>query len=174
MNWTELLHAEIQSTYATTEKLLSLVDEKSLNWKPAVGNNWMTMGQLLMHLTGACGVACRGFIIRNWSMPDGVDISKLKPEEMLPPAEKLPGIATVTEAQRRIQDDRRLALEMVASCGEKRLASEKASAPWDPREMLLGHRLLQMVDHLKQHKGQLFYYLKLQGKPVGTADLWGA
>ena len=39
--------------------------------------------------------------------------------------------------------------------------------------MLLGHRLLQMVDHLKQHKGQLFYYLKLQGKPVSTTDLWG-
>lgn len=48
-----------------------------------------------------------------------------------------------------------------------------APAPWDPTEMLLGHRLLQMVDHLKQHKAQLFYYLKPQGKPVNTAELWG-
>jgi hypothetical protein len=30
-----------------------------------------------------------------------------------------------------------------------------------------------MVGHLAQHKGQLFYYLKLQGKPVNTAHLWG-
>jgi hypothetical protein len=39
--------------------------------------------------------------------------------------------------------------------------------------MILGRRLLQMVDHLKAHKGQLFYYLKLQGKPVNTHDYWG-
>jgi hypothetical protein len=37
----------------------------------------------------------------------------------------------------------------------------------------LGRYLLQMVQHLDRHKGQLFYYLKLQGKPVNTADLWG-
>jgi hypothetical protein len=30
-----------------------------------------------------------------------------------------------------------------------------------------------MVTHLDVHKSQLFYYLKLQGKPVNTAHLWG-
>jgi hypothetical protein len=40
--------------------------------------------------------------------------------------------------------------------------------------MILGQRLLQMVAHLAQHKAQLFYYLKLQGKPVHTGHLWGA
>jgi len=30
-----------------------------------------------------------------------------------------------------------------------------------------------MIQHLDRHKVQLFYYLKLQGKPVNTADLWG-
>jgi hypothetical protein len=30
-----------------------------------------------------------------------------------------------------------------------------------------------MVEHLAQHKGQLFYYFKLQGKPVNTGHLWG-
>jgi hypothetical protein len=30
-----------------------------------------------------------------------------------------------------------------------------------------------MVGHLNQHKGQLFYYLKLQGKDVNTMHLWG-
>jgi len=29
-----------------------------------------------------------------------------------------------------------------------------------------------MIAHLVQHKGQLFYYLKLMGKDVSTADLW--
>jgi len=34
-------------------------------------------------------------------------------------------------------------------------------------------RLHEMVNHLNQHKGQLFYYLKLQGKAVNTMHLWG-
>lgn len=173
MNWTELLKAEIYSTYATTEKLLAFVDEKALNWKPSTGSNWMTTGQLLMHLTQACGAACRGFVTGDWGMPEGVDIHKIKPEEMLPPTEKLPSLESIAEAKRLIQEDQRLALEAVAACSEERLAREKAPAPWDPTEMVLGHRLLQMVDHLKQHKGQLFYYMKLQGKPVATGDLWG-
>jgi hypothetical protein len=32
---------------------------------------------------------------------------------------------------------------------------------------------LHGIHHLQQHKGQLFYYLKLQGKPVNTEHLWG-
>jgi hypothetical protein len=30
-----------------------------------------------------------------------------------------------------------------------------------------------MIGHLAQHKAQLFYYLKLQGKPVHTGHLYG-
>jgi hypothetical protein len=30
-----------------------------------------------------------------------------------------------------------------------------------------------MLAHLAQHKGQLFYYLKLMGRPVHTGHLWG-
>ncbi len=40
-------------------------------------------------------------------------------------------------------------------------------------EFPLGFQLHQMVRHLDEHKAQLFYYLKLQGKPVNTGDLWG-
>ena len=55
MNWTELLKTEIAMTYGATEGLLELVDEDALDWKPATGDNWMTTGQLLFHLTSACG-----------------------------------------------------------------------------------------------------------------------
>ena len=47
MKWTELLKSEIETSYRTTEKLLDKVDPNSLQWKPATGSNWMTMGQLL-------------------------------------------------------------------------------------------------------------------------------
>lgn len=39
--------------------------------------------------------------------------------------------------------------------------------------MRLGVRLMQTVGHLTQHKSQLFYYLKLQGRPVNTMHLSG-
>lgn len=173
MNWTELLKAEIESSYSVTDKLLSQVDDSALEWKPPTGSNWMTTGQLLKHLTESCGAAFRGFVTGDWGLPEGVDISKLSPEEMLPPAEKMPAIASTAEARRLLSVDKELAMRMLAKCGEEGLAHKTAPAPWDPTKMILGHRLLQMVDHLKQHKGQLFYYLKLQGKPINTGDLWG-
>jgi uncharacterized damage-inducible protein DinB len=173
MNWTELLKAEIRSTYSATEGLLALVDDDKLAWKPSTGSNWMTIGQLLKHLTQCCGAPFRGFITRDWGIPEGMDVSKLTPEQHLPPAENLPAVQSVAEAKQLLQEDKRAAIELLAACGEKGLANRMTTAPWDPGEVRLGHRLLQMVDHLKQHKGQLFYYLKLQGKPVSTRDLWG-
>ncbi|MBZ5572905.1 MAG: hypothetical protein LAO09_13620 [Acidobacteriia bacterium] len=47
-------------------------------------------------------------------------------------------------------------------------------APWGGCEVSLFQHLLQMIAHLNQHKGQLFYYHKLIGKDVNTRDLWGA
>jgi hypothetical protein len=173
MNWTEMITGEVEHTYKTTQGLLDLVDANSLGWKPAEGSNWMTTGQLLMHLTSACGQMMKGFVTGDWGMPPDVDPSSLPPEEMLPPAEKLPAIKSVAEAKALLEADRVVALEMIRKAGEADLNTKPAAAPWDPRPVLLGPRLLQMTEHLKQHKAQLFYYLKLQGKPVHTGNLWG-
>lgn len=170
MNWTELLRAEIESTYVPTERMVALVEDSMLDWKPSTGTNWMTTGQLLKHLTESCGAPFKGFVTGDWGLPEGMDSSALT---RLPTAEELPASKSVAEAKRLLQEDKRVALEILASTGEDKLANCPAPAPWDPTPMLLGHRLLQMVDHLKQHKGQLFYYLKLQGKPVDTGTLWG-
>ncbi|MHC5009998.1 MAG: DinB family protein [Planctomycetota bacterium] len=173
MTWTELLKDEIASTYDATEGLLDLVEEGSLDWKPATGENWMTTGQLVLHLTSACGACCRGFVTGDWGMPEGGDVSEMSEEEMLPPAAKMPAARSVAEVRERLAADRALALRMVDDAGEDRLGTERIGAPWNPAEQLLGHQLLQMIEHLKQHKGQLYYYLKLQGKPVHTGHLYG-
>jgi len=173
MSWTELLKNEIEHTYGVTDKLMDLVDENQLGWKPSTGSNWMTIGQVLRHITDACGAAMKGFVTGDWGMPEGFDPSQLPPEEMLPSAEKLPTIESVAEAKKLLAEDKQVALEMLAKCSENDLDNKIATAPWDPTELVLGYRLLQMVDHLKQHKAQLFYYLKLQGKPVNTGNLWG-
>jgi len=173
MNWKELLKEEIESAYGATEKLIAKTSDQMLGWKPSSGSNWMTTGQLLMHLTSACGATFKGFITGDWGFPADVDPSKLPPEQMLPPAEKMPTIKSIAETQKLLREDKKTALENLAKCSEEDLAKKPAPAPWEQTQMILGRRLLQMIDHLKAHKGQLFYYLKLQGKPVNTADYWG-
>jgi hypothetical protein len=71
MNWTELLKCNIEGAYKATDGLMALVEDKDLAWKPATGKNWMTTGQLLMHLTNACGFCCRGFATGDWGMHEG-------------------------------------------------------------------------------------------------------
>ena len=171
MNWTELIQTEIETTYRVTQALIDMVDEASLDWKPAMGSNWMTVGQLLQHLTDAYGGAIRGFVTGEWGMPPEGEMS---PEDMLPSADKLPTAASIAECKRLLAEDKALALKMLAQCSEEDLANKQVVAPWNPdNPMGLGYRLLQMVTHLAIHKAQLLYYLKLQGLPVATEHLWG-
>ena len=172
MSWTELLKREVEFNYASTEKLLDLVENDTLNWKPATGENWMTTGQLLMHISGSCGAPFKGFVTGDWGIPEEA-MKEMKPEDMLPPAEKFPTVSSVEEAKKLFAEDKKTTFESLGQCTEDRLATQPAPAPWDQSDMILGHRLLQMVQHLASHKAQLFYYLKLQGKPVNTGHLWG-
>ena len=121
MNWTELLKSEIESAYATTSNLLDKVDPGSMNWKPATGANWMTMGQLLMHISNACGAGCRGFVTGDWGLPPGMKMEDIPPEEMLPPAEKLPTAESLEQVRDLLANDKAIALQMVAQAGERDL-----------------------------------------------------
>jgi hypothetical protein len=172
MNWTELLAKQAEGAYRATEGLLDLVDADRLSWKPATGENWLTMAQLLKHITGSCGAMCEGFVTGDWGVP-AETFENLSPEEMLPPAEKFPALETMAEAKEALAVDKKLALKMIAQAGEQDLANKVVVAPWDPRDRTLGERLLESVAHLDSHKAQLFYYLKLQGVPVNTGHLWG-
>ncbi|MCE9635446.1 MAG: DinB family protein [Planctomycetes bacterium] len=168
MNWTELLTAKVNETYHAIEGMLSLCDDASLGWKPATGANWMTTGQLIDHLTNAGGSCIAGFVAGKWPMPEGASV-----EEMLPSAERMPTAKSVAETRTKLAADKALALAMIAEAGEQNLATKMVAAPWNPQPALLGLQCLGMVDHLANHKAQLFYYLKLQGKPVHTGHLYG-
>lgn len=174
MNWTELLRTEVETVYGTTMRLLDKVDPNNLEWKPASGSNWMTVGQLIQHICNACGAGCKAFVTDDWGLPAGKKTEDLLPEEVLPPAEKLPTVKNVDEAKRLLAEDKAIALQIIDKTGENDLANRAMAAPWAPDVSLpLGRHLLQMIQHLDRHKSQLFYYLKLQGKSVNTEDLWG-
>jgi uncharacterized damage-inducible protein DinB len=134
----------------------------------------MTVGQLLKHIANACGAGCKGFATGDWGLPEGMKFEDIPPEEMLPPAENLPAAESVEEARKALAEDKVLALQMVDQAGEDALQNRMVPTPWAPGvELALGRQLLLMVQHLDRHKGQLFYYLKLQGQAVNTGDLWG-
>jgi uncharacterized damage-inducible protein DinB len=174
MIWTDLIRCGIEDAYKVSDNLLSLVKDDDLDWKPATGSNWMTVGQLLKHMTEACGLCCKGFVTGDWGLPEGLAMGDLPPEAMLPPAEKLPAVASVAEARKLLAADKQVALAMVTQAGEDNLENQLATAPWEPDAAKpLGQHLFGMVMHLNQHKGQLFYYLKLMGREVNTMHLWG-
>ena len=174
MNWTTLLTSEMTAAYNTTDRMMSLLKDSDLAWKPATGENWMTVGQLLNHLTTACGMCCQGFVTGDWGMPSEDCENMENAEPQLPTAAQLPTVATVAEARTALAADRTLAFQMIEKAGEENLATLQSSAPWEPdNQRLLGHHLLQMAYHLNSHKAQLFYYLKLMGHKVDTMTLWG-
>ena len=174
MNWTDLLTAELGYLYQVTDSLFEMVDDESLDWRPATGENWMTTGQLLMHIAMSNGPGFKGFVTGDWGMPDGMSLEDMEPADMLPPADKMPTVESVAEARELLAKDRELALEILQSVGEEDLATRELAAPWNPTDSFaLGRHLLHSIRHSLQHKGQLFYYLKLQGKPVDTSHLWG-
>ena len=173
MNWKELIRTEAESAYDATEGLFELVDPDGMGWKPSDGHNWMTTGQLLRHITESCGFCIRGFVTGDWSMPDDYEGSEMVEEGSLPSADKMPSVTGLEEARRLLAQDRKLAFDMLESVTEEELADRALPAPWNPVETNLGAHLLHMVEHLSSHKSQLFYYLKLQGKPVHTGTLWG-
>ncbi len=174
MEWKALLHGQFEYQYSVAGKLIDMVSDSELSWKPATGQNWMTTGQLLYHITEACGLCCKGFVTGDWGMPADFDPSTAPEDAMLPSAEKMKTVTSVAQAKKMLADDKKVAFEMLDKCSEKQLDTQIAKAPWDEMDLSLGVRMWQMANHLQQHKGQLFYYLKLQGKPVNTMHLWGA
>ena len=80
----------------------------------------------------------------------------------------------MAQAREALAADKKVALAMLAQAGEEALDSRTLEAPWEKgNPKALGKHMLEMVNHLALHKAQLFYYLKLMGKPVDTKSLWG-
>jgi len=171
----QVLLEEAEATFTITEKLFRRVADDELSWKPTTGKNWMTVGQLLMHCASfGCGKAVQGFVRGDWQLPEDVTLEDSEATEHVPPAAVMPSVDSVDHALELLANDRRLALDCIREVEEDELLAKRFAAPWGGPENTLFQHLLLMIEHLAQHKGQLFYYLKLMGREVNTSDLWGA
>jgi uncharacterized damage-inducible protein DinB len=170
----QVLLEEAKLTYTITGKLFQKVVNSELSWKPGSGRNWMTVGQLLMHCASfGCGKAMQGFVKGDWGMPEGLSPEDLSAEQQIPAAEALPSVESIKQALELLADDRKLTLDCIEQADETEMLGKRFTAPWGGPAITLYQHLLMMIAHLAQHKGQLFYYLKLMGKDVNTDDLWG-
>ncbi len=138
MNWTDLLSREIDYTYRAAEGLMDLAGDADLSWKPSSGDNWMTTGQLLFHVSESCGMPMKGFVTGDWGLPEGASMDDAGSGDMLPPAESMPAVESVAEAKALLAADREVSFEMLKLAGEERMQNEPAPAPWDPTDLVLG------------------------------------
>lgn len=173
MSLRDVLKQEAEQMYAVTGSLFKLVDADHLGWKPSTGSNWMTVGQVLMHCTNSCGAGIKGFTTGDWGLPEGMSFEDIPPDEMMPPAEKMPSVESIEQALELLAEDKKTAIDTIDQINEADLLAAKSTAPWGGPEVTLFQHLLSMIGHLGQHKGQLFYYLKLLGRDVNTSQLWG-
>jgi len=173
MNLVEMLTSQIEDTYRATDDLISLVKDTELDWKPSQGDNWWTVGRLLRHMTVSCGIWCKGFVTDTWDEAGDVDATKIPKGAPLPPADTYRSIDSVAAARSALAADKTIAIQVLAQTSPEELANKTATAPWNPAPRILALRILDMIRHLESHKSQLYYYLKLMGKPVHTGNLWG-
>jgi hypothetical protein len=175
MNLSGLLRKQTEDVYKAVDGLATLVNDADLDWKPETGPNWMTTGQLLCHLQMACGLIAQCFVTGDWSALEKfeTDESQRDPETGMLPASAMPSVASVAAFREALAADRAAMLGAIDAAGEERLSSEPSAAPWDPTPRALAYSLQECLLHVGIHRAQLFYYLKLQGRDVNTAHMWG-
>jgi hypothetical protein len=147
-------------SFRPAESLLKMVPADKLDWKP--GPSFMSMGQLICHLSDGIGKELRMMITNSWP----------KPEEMTE-AMKQGNLPTcgVQEALAKLEKDKTTLREVLSGVTEEDFASKIVSVPWGWKSKM-EKMALDFREHFVNHKMQLFTYLKLLGYPVNTETLY--
>jgi hypothetical protein len=152
----------VMEAYKPAEALIRMVPADKLEWRPAPG--FMSLGQLVCHLTEPLGDGIRCLITNHWSFT---------PEEMEEgmKLENIPA-CNVEKALERLETDKTILREVLSSLSEEEFEQKPVSTPWGWKGKLEVMAIL-FREHFTNHKMQLFLYLKLLGLPVNTATLYG-
>jgi hypothetical protein len=147
-------------SYRPAESMIRMVPADKLDWKP--GPNFMSLGQLLSHLSGGLGSDLQVLITGKWPTPEEMGESmKL---------ENLPS-CTVEEALKRLEADKTKLREVISGLTQKDFANKMVSVPWGWQSKM-ERMAFSFHEHFTNHKMQLFTYLKLLGLPVNTQTLY--
>lgn len=148
-----------------TEQLISLIRAEQLSYQPGVPSGCLPvtdLGHLLGHLLDCLAGFCAAFYV---AFPKRLaSLQELRKSQVNHFCEP-------DEALQRIRVYRKEIERGFRVCTDKDLKRKLSTAFCPEGEPLLAI-LLANLEHLLNHKYQLFFYLRLLGTPVGTQDLY--
>ena len=162
---TSILAANTDHNIEKTAQLISLLRPAQLSHHPAVPTGCtpvVTLGHLLGHLLDCMAGFCAAFYV---AFPKRLaSLQNLRKSEVNHFCEP-------KEALARIRVYRREIARGFWICTDNDL-KRKLRTVFQPDGEPLAAILLANLEHLLNHKYQLFFYLRLLGAPVGTNDLY--
>ena len=159
---TGLLLEKVTEQAERADHLVGLVPRDRLDWKPDAATPAFTLGQVLGHLLECLAGFCA---VLYASHPERL------PHFLALRERPVNHAASVDEARERLAEYVRHIDEGFAVLADDDLTRVLPTVFVTPGEPVLT-LMLGNLEHLINHKFQLFYYLKLMGLPVGTADLY--
>ena len=161
----ESLGDKVLTTVERTGHLVSLIPADKLDWRPvalARANPGPDLGHLLGHLLDCMAGFCAAFYA---AFPE-----QLEQFAVLRSAE-VNHFCQPREWRERAETYRQAIREAFDLCADEDL-SRPIRTIFNPELQSLHSLLLGNLEHLLNHKYQLFFYLKLIGVSVGTGDLY--
>jgi len=159
---TQLLLEKVREQIERTQHLVSLVPREKLSWRPSFPGPPFSLGVLLGHILECLAGFCAALHSVN---PDR--LAHLLDLRRLP----VNHCCDVEEARQRIASYLAHIEEGFAALADEQLAHAVPTVFVPEGEATLT-LLLGNLEHLINHKYQLFLYLKMLGVPVGTRDLY--
>jgi len=146
--------------YRPTATLIGMVPSDKVEWRP--GATFMSFGQLICHLGGGLAEEFRCMLTNQWpSMEQMQEGMKL---------ENIPS-CSVEQALQKLEKDKTTLREVLDSLSEEDFTHRIVSTPWGMQGKV--ERMgIAFLEHVTNHKMQLFTYLKLLGLPVHTGTLY--
>jgi hypothetical protein len=161
----ESLEDKVWETIERAERLVGMAPAERLGWRPpmvdestAVTDLGHLIGHLLSCMAGLCAALHAAFPEKLSSFQE---LRKMKVDHFCSPQ----------EAKKQIEAYAAAIEEGLACCNDEDLR-RKVQTVFVPEGETLMTILLGNLEHLMNHKYQLFFYLKMMGVEVGTGDLY--
>lgn len=166
----EAVREKVRETIERTEHLIEMTPSGQLDWSPRIAGETRTdggapaidLGHLLGHLltcaAGFCAVFYAAFPEKLMELEG---MRGLKVDHSCTPEEAKERIAVYAAA-----------IERGFACCEDEDLGRRVKTVFVPEGETLMTLLLGNLEHLMNHKYQLFFYLKMLGVKVGTEDLY--
>lgn len=153
----------VEGIYKATRGLIQLTPENKFNYKPMDGV--FTVDQVIKHSTSSLGSMASMCIHNSWP--------KMSQEDMLPSAEKSPRVASIKEAIEEIDKDWQQMKDELGNITDDEFNVKMTHAPWMPGPVPIAELMMLSLEHLSNHRYQLFIWLKLSGEKLNTMHLYG-